>query len=157
MEAIVHVPKIIVECIKFLESDEEYMKTTGLYRVSGDYKTIQSFRYNVIQNFYLNNFLEVYTLTCLFQINLGQYEKLKSFTGSPHEITGLMKLFIRELKKPLMPSKLFNTYIPTNLDLKDTSVNVHDKIYCLVDDMRHKPEWKRNYATLEYLIKHLKK
>lgn len=34
-------PKLIVECVQFIESNEVFMKTVGLYRVSGDFKEIE--------------------------------------------------------------------------------------------------------------------
>lgn len=40
-------PKVLVECVKFLENKPEYMAIPGLYRVSGNHNVIQNLRYDV--------------------------------------------------------------------------------------------------------------
>lgn len=41
------VPKILVEAVKVLESSSLYMKSLGLYRISGSHTVIQKLRYKV--------------------------------------------------------------------------------------------------------------
>lgn len=46
-ETITHVPKVIVECVKLLESKPTYMQFLGLYRASGNHADIQKLRFKV--------------------------------------------------------------------------------------------------------------
>lgn len=46
-EALTDVPKIIVECVKLIENNDKFIKSGGVYRVSGDHKSIQALRYQV--------------------------------------------------------------------------------------------------------------
>ncbi len=41
------VPKVLVESVKVLESNDQYMKSIGLYRISGSHTVIQKLRYKV--------------------------------------------------------------------------------------------------------------
>lgn len=41
------VPKVLVESVKVLESNPSYMKSLGLYRISGSHTVIQKLRYKV--------------------------------------------------------------------------------------------------------------
>lgn len=87
---------------------------------------------------------------------MGQYEKLRAYRA-PHEITGVLKLFARELKQPIIPLKLFKNYIPTDLDFQSLSdKQKHEKISGMLGELANE-KIKRNYETLKYLIKHFKK
>lgn len=46
-ESHTNVPKVLVECIKKLESDPSNMQQLGLYRASGSHAVIQKIRYKV--------------------------------------------------------------------------------------------------------------
>lgn len=63
-----------------LESDQEHMQTNGLYRVSGNHTVIQKLR---------------------FKIDANNYKMLHE-QKDPHNLTGVVKLFFRELKAPMI-------------------------------------------------------
>lgn len=81
-----NIPRIVVECIKALEGNLNFMRTFGLYRASGNHANIQSMRCKIDQ---------------------GKYQII-SIEEDPHAITGLLKLFFRELKTPLLSVRDLN-------------------------------------------------
>ncbi|KFB40890.1 AGAP002415-PA-like protein [Anopheles sinensis] len=85
------IPRVIHECVTVLDANEKFMRTTGLYRMSGNHKEIQKLRY---------------------AINAGDYKALRK-QKSPHEVCGILKLFLRELKDPLIPLEACNRIIPS--------------------------------------------
>lgn len=62
--AYTNIPLIVVECVKILENNDGFMKTIGLYRISGDHKIIQTFRYQVI--FFCNFLAKCLSLNIFF-------------------------------------------------------------------------------------------
>lgn len=85
-----HVPKIVVECISSLENNSN-LKTPGLYRVSGNKTVIEAFKKK--SNDKKNAKKE------------SRYASLRN--QDVHCVTGILKLFFRELSPPLMPSRIF--------------------------------------------------
>lgn len=83
------VPKVLVECITKLESDPAHMRLVGLYRASGNHATIQKLR---------------------FKIDANNYRALLEQTDA-NNITGIVKLFFRELKAPLVSMQCIGTVI----------------------------------------------
>ncbi|XP_044596902.1 uncharacterized protein LOC123273544 isoform X1 [Cotesia glomerata] len=122
------VPLFVKTCIEVLESNEENMKTDGLYRASGNLSQIQKIRLQVDQ----------YNLSVLSQ------------EEDVHVLTGALKLFFRELKEPLIPSSFFKEALNASM-LKKTSA----KIQCFRDIVKALPP--ANYDTLQFLLKHLLK
>ncbi|XP_058062441.1 WW domain-containing protein tag-325 isoform X2 [Anopheles bellator] len=120
------IPKVIFECVAMLESNERFLKVPGLYRVSGDYNVIQNLRYD---------------------INANNYKKLRKLRN-PHEVCGIVKLFLRELKDPLIPLQICSEIIPTAAVLSD---NKRAKVLQLVNAL---DEVRRQ--TLKFLMKHLR-
>lgn len=84
------VPKIVVECINALETNSN-IKTPGLYRVSGNKTVIEAFKKK--SNDKKNSKKE------------ARYASLRS--QDVHCVTGILKMFFRELLPPLMPSRIF--------------------------------------------------
>ncbi|ETN66930.1 cytochrome P450 [Anopheles darlingi] len=120
------IPRVIYECVSVLESNEKFLTVPGLYRVSGDYNVIQNLRYD---------------------INANQYKKLRKLK-SPHEVCGIIKLFLRELKDPLVSLQMCSEIISSVEELKS---NKRAKVLQLVnalDDLR--------LQTLKFLMKHLR-
>ncbi|KAG8039833.1 hypothetical protein G9C98_000562 [Cotesia typhae] len=122
------VPLFVKTCIEVLESNEDNMKTDGLYRASGNLSQIQKIRLQVDQ----------YNLSVLSQ------------EEDVHVLTGALKLFFRELKEPLIPSSFFKEALNASM-LKKTSA----KIQCFRDIVKALPP--SNYDTLQFLLKHLLK
>ncbi|XP_011306416.1 uncharacterized protein [Fopius arisanus] len=122
------VPLFVKTCIEVLESNEDNMKTDGLYRASGNLSQIQKIRLQVDQ----------YNLSVLSQ------------EEDVHVLTGALKLFFRELKEPLIPSSFFKEALNASM-LKKTSA----KIQCFREIVKALPP--PNYDTLQFLLKHLLK
>lgn len=78
------IPEFVERCVEVIESNEENMKTDGLYRASGNLSQVQKIRLEVDQN------------------NLSVLEQEEDV----HVLTGSLKLFFRELKEPLISSDL---------------------------------------------------
>ncbi|XP_034946127.1 uncharacterized protein [Chelonus insularis] len=122
------VPIFVKICIEVLESNEENMKTDGLYRASGNLSQIQKIRLQVDQ----------------YKLNVLHQEE------DVHVLTGALKLFFRELKEPLIPSSFFKEALNASM-LKKTSA----KVQCFREIVKALPP--PNYDTLQFLLKHLLK
>ncbi|XP_055610256.1 WW domain-containing protein tag-325-like isoform X2 [Uranotaenia lowii] len=121
------IPKIVHECIAVVESSEKFLNTVGLYRVSGNHNTIQNLRYD---------------------INADNYKKLRK-QKSPHEVCGVLKLFLRELKEPLISLQQLARVIPGPSDM------IHSRTLKVLELVNSLDEVRRN--TLCCLMRHLKK
>uniref|UniRef100_A0A182SNB0 Rho-GAP domain-containing protein n=1 Tax=Anopheles maculatus TaxID=74869 RepID=A0A182SNB0_9DIPT len=120
------IPRVIHECITVLESNDKFMKSPGLYRVSGDHNTIQNLRYD---------------------INANNYKRLHK-QKTPHEVCGILKLFLRELKDPLISLEQCAKYIPDVIQMK---INTRSKVEQLINSL---DAVRQN--TLKVLMKHLR-
>ncbi|XP_062715037.1 WW domain-containing protein tag-325-like isoform X1 [Aedes albopictus] len=121
------IPRIVVECVTIVESSDKFMKSPGLYRVSGNHNTIQNLRYD---------------------INSDNYKKLRK-QKTPHEVCGVLKLFLRELKVPIVSLALLNQIIPGPSDM------IHSRTIKVLELVNSLDELRRN--TLRFLMQHLKK
>ncbi|XP_062554132.1 rho GTPase-activating protein 15 isoform X2 [Armigeres subalbatus] len=121
------IPKIVVECITIVGSNEKFMKSPGLYRVSGNHNTIQNLRY---------------------EINADNYKKLRK-QKTPHEVCGVLKLFLRELKEPIVSLALLKRIIPGPSDM------IHTRTIKVLELVNSLDEVRKN--TLRYLMGHLRK
>lgn len=83
------VPAFVQRCIAAIENSEENLKTDGLYRASGNLSQVQKIRLQVDQN------------------NLSVIDQEEDV----HVLTGVLKLFFRELKEPLIPYHAFRKAI----------------------------------------------
>lgn len=84
------VPRIIVECIAALENNAN-LKTPGLYRVSGNKTVIEAFKKK--SNDKKSSKKD------------SKFASLKD--QDVHSVTGILKMFFRELTPPLMPCNIF--------------------------------------------------
>lgn len=85
-----NVPKIVVECIGVLEQ-ESNIKTPGLYRVSGNKTQIEAFKKKQSD-----------------KKSTKKESKHSSLRNQDvHCVTGILKMFFRELSPALMPSQVF--------------------------------------------------
>ena len=99
------IPRVVHECIAVLEANDKFMRSPGLYRVSGDHNAIQNLRYD---------------------INANNYKRLRK-QKSPHEVCGILKLFLRELKDPLISLETCAKYLPDVIQMSECSVGGWDK------------------------------
>uniref|UniRef100_A0A182PZ36 Rho-GAP domain-containing protein n=1 Tax=Anopheles epiroticus TaxID=199890 RepID=A0A182PZ36_9DIPT len=120
------IPRVIHECITVLEANDRFMRSPGLYRVSGDHNTIQNLRYD---------------------INANNYKRLRKLKG-PHEVCGILKLFLRELKDPLISLDTCSKYLPDVIQMKTNTRFRIKQLISSLDDVRQN--------TLKVLMKHLR-
>ena len=122
------VPLIVQRCI---ERIERHLETEGLYRLSGNSSSIQKLR------------IQVNSATDLMQVDFNA-EELQDV----NVITGLMKLYLRELKDPLLTLDRYWDFIEAgklqNMDQRVARLQV------LVSKL---PD--ANYHTLKYIVHHL--
>jgi len=86
------VPRIVVDCCDLIE--QKYRRSTqpieGIYRQCGDYNKIQTLR---------------------FSIDANDYDSLRQPDVDIHTLTGVLKLFLREIKSPLVSVNEAKTFI----------------------------------------------
>ncbi|KAH8363781.1 hypothetical protein KR200_006733 [Drosophila serrata] len=125
------VPRIVVDCCDLIE--HKYRRSTqpieGIYRQCGDYNKIQTLRFNIDAN---------------------DYEALRQPDVDVHTLTGVLKLFLREIKSPLVSVNEAKTFIglPNQWLLTDLSV----KLDTLKRLIRSLPECNRD--TMDYIFGH---
>lgn len=95
------VPKVVVECVNVLET-ESNIKTPGLYRVSGNKTVIEAFKKKSNDKKSAKKD--------------PKYSSLKN--QDVHSVTGILKMFFRELQPPLMPAAIFVRCTSGELRLK---------------------------------------
>jgi Rho GTPase-activating protein RGD1 len=81
------VPIIIQNCIDYIQSTGLYQE--GLYRVSGNSQLITQLKFNLDQNSNL---------------------QLEDVVKDIHSVTGVLKLFFREMREPLIPREMFKEF-----------------------------------------------
>lgn len=81
------IPRFVHECIQAIESND--ITADGIYRACGNISTVQKLRYEINQD------------------NYGGLWK----EPDVHVLTGLLKMFFRDLKEPLFPFDRFESLI----------------------------------------------
>ncbi|XP_017871733.1 PREDICTED: uncharacterized protein LOC108619580 isoform X1 [Drosophila arizonae] len=125
------VPRIVIDCCDLIE--QKYRRSAqpveGIYRQCGDYNKIQTLRFNIDAN---------------------DYDALRQPNVDIHTLTGVLKLFLREIKSPLISVNEAKTFIgPPNQWLL---TDLNQKLETLKRLMRSLPEINRD--TLDYLFGH---
>jgi len=122
------IPLILLKCIRLIE--EIGLDIPGLYRSSGSNSHIQHLKTLFNKNSYL--------VTLDGIIN----------TENINDITGLVKLFFRELPDPLLIRGLYHQFIEASKieDERRRLIEIHELVNKLPD---------ANYLTLRFLIGHL--
>ncbi|KAG5678281.1 hypothetical protein PVAND_007969 [Polypedilum vanderplanki] len=120
------IPKIIVECIKALELDHN-IKVSGIYRISGNKVTIDAIKKKMNEK---KPPKKESKYACLIDQDV-------------HTLTGLLKMFFRELYTPLMARNIF---IQCTSERLSTSQ--------MREILLQMP--RVNYETLKFLFKHFK-
>lgn len=142
------VPKLIVNCINVLELDCN-IKTPGIYRISGNKMTIDSIKKKFNDK---KQPKKESKYACLTE------------QADVHTLTGLLKMFFRELNPPLMSSTIFSQCTSGNYFLIFCLIVIINNLNSISE--RHSPTQMRkilmelssaSYSTLKYLFKHLKR
>jgi hypothetical protein len=121
------IPRIILECIDAVE--RKGLQAVGIYRLSGNAADIQKLRYIYNQNEPVN----VVTDPRWADINV---------------VTGVLKLYFRELQEPLIPYRLFDLFVEgCRIE------NINQRVMSLKQTLTRMPI--PNLEILKYLIKHL--
>jgi len=122
------VPLILTKCIRLIE--DIGIETPGLYRFSGSNNRIQHLKALFNKNSYLTTINNI--------IN----------TDNINDITGLVKLFFRELPDPLLIRGLYHQFIEASKieDERRRLIEIHELVNKLPD---------ANYLSLRFLIGHL--
>ncbi|XP_034653138.1 rho GTPase-activating protein 15 isoform X1 [Drosophila subobscura] len=125
------VPRIVVDCCDLIE--HKYRRSTqpieGIYRQCGDYNKIQTLR---------------------FSIDANDYEALRQPDVDIHTLTGVLKLFLREIKSPLVSVNEAKTFIGTPHQWLLTELAL--KLDTLKRLIRSLPESNRD--TMDYIFGH---
>ncbi|KAJ3437215.1 rho/rac/cdc gtpase-activating protein [Anaeramoeba flamelloides] len=125
----VQIPSIVENAVKYLENPKrKALQMEGLFRVSGESNEIKR-----IKSLY----------------NKDEIVDLET-VQNPHVVTGLLKLFFRELNEPLLTFRLYDDFKRAIANTR-TNQNIHEK---LGEIIRSLP--KGNYITYKYLINFLK-
>ncbi|KAM6394969.1 LOW QUALITY PROTEIN: rho GTPase-activating protein 9 [Rhynochetos jubatus] len=138
------VPRFVRLCVEAIE--ERGLNVDGIYRVNGNLSVIQKLRFAVDRE---------RTVTSdgryVFPEQRCQEERLNLTDpewSDIHVVTGALKLFFRELPEPLVPYRLFDSFMEA-VKLPDPQEQV-ERLAELVQSLP-----PTNYATLRYLLAHL--
>ncbi|XP_049582786.1 rho GTPase-activating protein 45 isoform X1 [Syngnathus scovelli] len=150
------IPFIVTKCIS--EIERRALKMKGIYRVNGVKTRVEK----------------------LCQAFENGKELVELSQCSPHDISNVLKLYLRQLPEPIMPFHLYNSLVglakesvqadadhedPTGppvtrgAQLVDLGPETEPETLVLVDKLREllKELPKPNMATLRYLIRHLRR
>uniref|UniRef100_A0A3P9NJR7 Rho GTPase activating protein 45 n=1 Tax=Poecilia reticulata TaxID=8081 RepID=A0A3P9NJR7_POERE len=157
------IPFIITKCIS--EIERRALKMKGIYRVNGVKTRVEK----------------------LCQAFENGKELVELSQCSPHDISNVLKLYLRQLPEPIMPFRLYNTLMglakeslhsegdvpeggeaessgtnPVAVrgpELVDLGPNSDPEVLVLVDSLKElvKELPKPNFATLRYIVRHLRR
>ncbi|XP_044056693.1 rho GTPase-activating protein 45 isoform X2 [Siniperca chuatsi] len=156
------IPFIITKCIS--EIERRALKMKGIYRVNGVKTRVEK----------------------LCQAFENGKELVELSQCSPHDISNVLKLYLRQLPEPIMPFRLYNSLMglakeslqgeadsPEREEAKSSSINPGGKgpelvdlgpdtdpeVLVLVDKLKEllKDLPKANIATMRYIIRHLRR
>lgn len=157
------IPFIITKCIS--EIERRALKMKGIYRVNGVKTRVEK----------------------LCQAFENGKELVELSQCSPHDISNVLKLYLRQLPEPIMPFRLYNTLmglakeslqseadtpegeeaessgtnpaVVRGPELVDLGPDSDPEVLVLVDSLKDlvKDLPKANFATLRYIIRHLRR
>ncbi|XP_020636755.3 rho GTPase-activating protein 45 isoform X1 [Pogona vitticeps] len=146
------VPFVLSKCI--LEIERRAMKTKGIYRVNGVKTRVEK----------------------LCQAFENGKELVELSQASPHDISNVLKLYLRQLPEPILPFRLYNSLMglakeslqggpdgskagKSITELVDKGAETEQAIVTLVTKLREllKELPPENRATLKYLVEHLQR
>ena len=118
------VPQFVKSCIQAIEKKD--LKADGIYRVCGNLSQVQKLRFQVNQDNYSGMWKE----------------------DDVHVLTGLLKMFFRDMKEPLLPCNQFDQLIRA-IALPDRKSKL-ERLTKLIKDLP-----SVNHDTLKFLLQHL--
>ncbi|KAL9537527.1 hypothetical protein MBANPS3_011698 [Mucor bainieri] len=118
------IPRIVALCVREVEA--RGLQSVGIYRLSGPASTIQKYR---------------------TAFNKGERVSLKE-EHDINAVTGLLKLYFRELRNPLMTHEYYDWFIEA-AKISD----YEERMYQIKSIIHSLP--KPNYTVLEFLMRHL--
>uniref|UniRef100_A0A8D2J664 Rho GTPase activating protein 45 n=1 Tax=Varanus komodoensis TaxID=61221 RepID=A0A8D2J664_VARKO len=145
------IPFIIKKCI--CEIERRAMKTKGIYRVNGVKTRVEK----------------------LCQAFENGKELVELSHASPHDISNVLKLYLRQLPEPIMPFRMYNSLMglakeslqsgPESKagknvpELVDKGAETEEVVVTLVTKLREllKGLPAENLATLKYIMRHLRR
>ncbi|XP_032938308.1 rho GTPase-activating protein 45 [Catharus ustulatus] len=146
------IPFIVKKCIS--EIEKRALKTKGIYRVNGVKTRVEK----------------------LCQAFENGKELVELSQASPHDISNVLKLYLRQLPEPLMPFRLYNELMGLakeslqggeakgrsgkgGPELVDRGADTDQVVLSLVLKLREllKELPSENMATLQYLLQHLRR
>uniref|UniRef100_A0A674DM60 Rho GTPase activating protein 45 n=1 Tax=Salmo trutta TaxID=8032 RepID=A0A674DM60_SALTR len=145
------IPFIITKCIS--EIERRALKTKGIYRVNGVKTRVEK----------------------LCQAFENGKELVELSQCSPHDISNVLKLYLRQLPEPIMPFRLYNSLMGLakeslqteggeagtgkGPELVDLGPDTDPAVLAVVDRLRElvKELPKANVATLRYIVRHLRR
>ncbi len=120
------IPPFVKKCMEIMET-EAFIQTEKIYSQTANMSQVQKLRFDINEG------------------QLGALEKIRD----PHVLCGALKMFFRELKKPLIPWDIF-----THLyGLVSTQEEPNDEVKAVLKTSLS----PAHYATLKKLLKHLTK
>nr|XP_020467903.1 minor histocompatibility protein HA-1 isoform X2 [Monopterus albus] len=151
------IPFIITKCIS--EIERRALKMKGIYRVNGVKTRVEK----------------------LCQAFENGKELVELSQCSPHDISNVLKLYLRQLPEPIMPFRLYNSLmglakeslqsegeakssgtnpvVGRGPELEDLGPDTDPEILVMVDKLKEllKELPKANIATMRYIIRHLRR
>uniref|UniRef100_A0A7N6AIA9 Rho GTPase activating protein 45b n=1 Tax=Anabas testudineus TaxID=64144 RepID=A0A7N6AIA9_ANATE len=135
------IPFIITKCIS--EIERRALKMKGIYRVNGVKTRVEK----------------------LCQAFENGKELVELSQCSPHDISNVLKLYLRQLPEPIMPFHLYNSLMGLAKESLQGDGDAlageaeSNKILVLVDKLKERLKElpKANLATLRYIVRHLRK
>lgn len=106
-----NVPEFVARTIELIELPKN-ITSQGVYRASGNLATIQKLR---------------------FEVDRGNLNVLEDYADEVDVLTGALKLFFRELGKPLIPYELYEQLLKL-LESEDT-INLQQKIEQIINKL----------------------
>ncbi|XP_043362492.1 rho GTPase-activating protein 9 isoform X3 [Dermochelys coriacea] len=141
------VPRFVRLCVEAVEK-RAGLDADGIYRVSGNLAVIQKLRFAVDRERAVTS-----DGRYVFPEQPCQGERLSLADpewDDVHVVTGALKLFFRELPEPLVPFNLFNAFVAA-VKLPAGA----ERVQRLAELVQSLPP--PNYATLRYILAHLRK
>uniref|UniRef100_A0A671U4Q8 Rho GTPase activating protein 45 n=1 Tax=Sparus aurata TaxID=8175 RepID=A0A671U4Q8_SPAAU len=131
------IPFIITKCIS--EIERRALKMKGIYRVNGVKTRVEK----------------------LCQAFENGKELVELSQCSPHDISNVLKLYLRQLPEPIMPFRLYNNLMGLAKESLQSEAETPEgeEILVLVDKLKEllKDLPKANIATLRYIVRHLRR